>query len=117
MNSTFDCLGNFRNQIYACVGPCIAQKNYEVDLVFFKKFINLSKENRIYFSNQRNNKKLFNLRKFVTDKLIKYKVKIDHVNRDTLAQKSNFFSYRRSRKLNEEDYGRCISTICMPTLY
>ncbi len=108
---------NFRNQIYACVGPCIAQKNYEVDLVFFKKFINLSKENRIYFSNQRNNKKLFNLRKFVTDKLIKYKVKIDHVNRDTLAQKSNFFSYRRSRKLNEKDYGRCISTICMPTLY
>ena len=27
------------NKIYACVGPCIAKKSYEVDLKFYKKFI------------------------------------------------------------------------------
>ena len=101
---------NSNNIIHACVGPCISQKNYEVDLVFFKRFLNISKKNRKYFVNNKKNK-LFNLRKFVTDKLLKYKVKVDQVNRDTYAQKSNFFSYRRSTKLDEKDYGRCISVI------
>ena len=107
---------NSNNLIYASVGPCIGQKNYEVDLDFFKKFTNKSNKNKKYFINKKKNK-LFNLRKFVTDKLLKYKVKVDHVNRDTFAQKSNFFSYRRSTKLDEKDYGRCISTVCMPLLY
>ena len=105
---------NSNNLIYACVGPCISQKNYEVDLVFFEKFIKMSNQNKKYFASKNNYKKLFNLRKFVTDKLLKHKIKVDHVNRDTFAQKSNFFSYRRSTKLSEKDYGRCISTICMP---
>ena len=108
---------NSNNQIYASVGPCISQKNYEVDLEFFKKFINTSKNNRKYFIKKNNFKKLFNLRKFVTDELLKYKVKVDQVDKDTYAQRSNFFSYRRSTKLEEKDYGRCISTVCMPRLY
>ena len=107
---------NSNNLIYASVGPCIGQKNYEVDLDFFKKFTKKSNKNKKYFINKKKNK-LFNLRKFVTDKLLKYKVKVDQVNRDTFAQKSNFFSYRRSTKLDEKDYGRCISTVCMPLLY
>jgi|TARA_Y200000002_G_scaffold356283_1_gene337922 YfiH family protein len=105
---------NSKYLIYACVGPCIGQMSYEVDSVFFKKFINKSKKNKKYFIRKNNDKKLFNLRKFVTDKLLKYKIKVDQVNRDTFTQKSNFFSYRRSIKLSERDYGRCISTICMP---
>ena len=98
------------------MGPCISQKSYEVDLDFFKKFIKLSSKNKKYFKNKNNKKKLFNLRKFVTDKLLKYKIKVDQVDKDTFSQKNNFFSYRRSTKLSEKDYGRCISTICMPKL-
>ena len=108
---------NSNNLIYACVGPCIGQKNYEVDLVFFKKFIKSSSKNKKYFTRKNNNKKFFNLRKFVTDKLLKHRIKVDQVFRDTYAQKSNFFSYRRSIRFGEKDYGRCISTISMPTLY
>ena len=104
---------NSNNKIYACVGPCIGKNSYEVDLVFFRKFIGISNKNKKYFSYKNNNKKLFNLRKFVTDKLLKYRIKVDQVDRDTFAQKSNFFSFRRSLKLSERDYGRCISTICM----
>tara|TARA_E500000178_G_scaffold353836_1_gene420851 strand:+ start:78 stop:839 length:762 start_codon:yes stop_codon:yes gene_type:complete len=108
---------NSNNLIYACVGPCIGQKSYEVDLDFFKKFIDISEKNKKYFSYKSSNKKLFNLRKFVTDKLLEYKIKVDQVNRDTFTEKSNFFSYRRSTKLDEKDYGRCISAVCMPKLY
>ena len=108
---------NSNNLIYASVGPCISQKSYEVDIDFFKKFINLSSKNKKYFRNKNDKKKLFNLRKFVTDKLLKYKIKVDQVDKDTFSQKNNFFSYRRSTKLSEKDYGRCISPICMPKLY
>ena len=102
------------NQIYACIGPCIGKKNYEVDKNFYKMFMAKSRNNRIYFSNKNKTKKLFNLRKFVTNKVVKSNVKVDQVDRDTFAEKSNFFSYRRSCKLKQKDYGRCISSICMP---
>ena len=102
------------NKIYACVGPCIGKKNYEVDYNFYKKFISKSKNYKIYFSQKNKTKKLFDLRKFVTDKLLKLNVKVDQVYKDTYAEKTNFFSYRRSTKLNHKDYGRCISSVCMP---
>ena len=77
---------NSNNLIYASVGPCISQKSYEVDIDFFKKFINLSSKNKKYFRNKNDKKKLFNLRKFVTDKLLKYKIKVDQVDKDTFSQ-------------------------------
>jgi len=104
---------NSSNKIYAAVGPCIHSKNYEVDLNFFKKFKSKSKSNAIYFVKKNKNKKFFNLRKYVNDKLIKLNVRVDHINKDTFAQKSKFFSHRRSKKLGENDYGRCISVIGM----
>ena len=104
---------NSKNQIYASVGPCIGKKSYEVDLGFYKKFITKSKRNKIYFSKKNESKKLFNLRKYVSDKLLKLNVRVDQVNHDTFIEKNNFFSYRRSQKLHENDYGRCISVISL----
>ena len=103
--------GNSINKIYASVGPCINKKSYEVDADFYKKFVSKSKNYKIYFSQKNKKKKFFNLRRFVTDNLLKYNVKVDQVNKDTFAEKTNFFSYRRSCKLKQKDYGRCISTI------
>ena len=105
-----------RNKFYACIGPCIGKKSYEVDKNFYKMFLAKSRNNKIYFSNKNKTKKLFNLRKFVTNKLIKANINIDQIDRDTFAEKGNFFSYRRSCKLKQKDYGRCISSICMPEL-
>ncbi len=104
---------NSNNKIIASIGPCIGKKSYEVDLNFYKKFILKSKKNAIYFSKKNMNKRLFNLRKYVNDKLIKLNVKVDHVNHDTFREDNRFFSYRRSQKLNEKDYGRCISVISL----
>ena len=102
---------NVNNKIHASVGPCIGKKNYEVDNDFYKKFLTKSRKNKVYFSYKNKTKKLFNLRKFVTDKLLKLNVRVDQINRDTFTEKSNFFSYRRSCKLKQKDYGRCISTV------
>tara|TARA_B100000900_G_scaffold406217_1_gene416939 strand:- start:592 stop:1062 length:471 start_codon:yes stop_codon:yes gene_type:complete len=102
---------NVNNKIHASVGPCIGKKNYEVDNDFYKKFLTKSRKNIVYFSYKNKTKKLFNLRKFVTDKLLKLNVRVDQINRDTFTEKSNFFSYRRSCKLKQKDYGRCISTV------
>ena len=104
---------NKDNLIYASIGPCIGKKNYEVDIKFFYKFLSKSKKNIKYFSKKSKHKKLFNLRKFVNDKLLELKVIVDHVNYDTFEEKNNFFSYRRSLLLNQKDYGRCISVIKM----
>ena len=104
---------NFNNQIFASIGPCIGEKSYEVDLIFYKKFILKSKRNAVYFLKKKNNKKSFNLRKYVNDKLIKLNVKVDHVKHDTFKEKSKFFSFRRSQKLQEKDYGRGISVISL----
>ncbi len=104
---------NLNNKIIASIGPCIGKDSYEVDVDFYKKFLSKSKKNTKYFIKKNNFKKLFNLRKYVTDKLLKLNVKVDHVNYDTFKEKSKFFSYRRSQKLGENDYGRCISIISL----
>jgi len=102
-----------KSKIYASVGPCIGLKSYEVDIKFYKKFILKSAKNKLYFLNKSKSKKLFNLRRYVTDKLKQCRVEVDQVNHNTFAEKNNFFSYRRASKLKQKDYGRCISTIRM----
>jgi len=104
---------NKNNKIIACIGPCIGKKSYEVDSNFYKRFKSKSNKNSIYFSKKNKNKKLFNLRKYVADKLIRLNIKVDHINRDTFREKTSFFSYRRSQILGENDYGRCISVISL----
>ena len=104
---------NSKNKIFASVGPCIGLKSYEVDLNFYKRFVTKSKNNTTYFLKKNKFKKLFNLRKYVNDKLVRLNVNVDHVNHDTFKEKTRFFSYRRSQKLQEKDYGRCISLISL----
>ena len=102
---------NSNNKIFASVGPCIGKNSYEVSVSFYKKFMLISNKNKFFFINKNKSKKLFNLRKYVSDKLLKLDVKVDQVNHDTFKEKNNFFSYRRSQKLHQNDYGRCISVI------
>ena len=100
-----------KSKISASIGPCIGKKNYEEHNDFFHKFILKSPKNKKYFTKKNKLKKFFNLRRFVSDKLTEQKVRFDHVNYDTFSEKNKFFSYRRSKILNQRDYGRCISAI------
>ena len=70
-----------------------------------------NKKNIIFFKKR---KKLiyFDLPNFIKSQLLSNKItNIDTINIDTFDQKNNFFSARRSLKLNHGDYGRNISII------
>jgi len=98
-------------KLYAAIGPCIAQKNYEVDEKFYKNFYNKNHYNSQFFKIV-NKKFYFDLRKYINKKLEVYKnIKIDNIKLDTFSNKNLFFSYRRSKKEGKNDYGRCISVI------
>ena len=104
------------NKIFACVGPCIGKESYEVGLEFYEKFIAKSKTNELFFNKKKNNKFFFDIRAYIVSKL-RYGgvINVDNIEIDTFKDNGNFFSYRRSQKLGEVDYGRCISTICLKT--
>ena len=45
-------------EIFASIGPCIGKKNYEVDQIFYRRFMSISKNNRFYFSKKNKLKKI-----------------------------------------------------------
>ncbi|MDC0514030.1 peptidoglycan editing factor PgeF [Pelagibacteraceae bacterium] len=100
------------NKIYVGVGPCIGVKNYEVGKEFYNKFIKEAKDNEVFFYPSKENKFFFNLRECVNSKIKKFNVEcVENIDLDTFSEKEKFFSFRRSKKMDEIDYGRCISTI------
>ena len=110
----FNELSSSNSDLIAVVGPCINQSNYEVKSDFFKKFIDQNKKNKIFFKKINDINYNFNLRGFVNKELINLGIKkIENIDIDTFSNKELFFSYRRSMKNKEEDYGRCISVILM----
>ena len=100
-----------RKNMIAVIGPCIAQKSYNVKEDFKRKFLKKNKNNKIFF------KKIKNLICFDLSKYLKLQLKLmkitnlDMINIDTFPKKNNFFSARRSLNLNHDDYGRNISLI------
>jgi hypothetical protein len=107
-------LNSNTKDIIAAIGPCINHRNYEVGFDFYKKFIDQSKINKKFFIVSKNKKYYFDIRSYINTKLVKLGIKnIDHIEIDTFSDKENFFSYRRSKKDNDKDYGRCISVIIM----
>ena len=107
-------LNSDTRDLVAVIGPCIDRHHYEVGDDFYKKFLTQSKNNEQFFIISDNKKYLFNIRNYISEKLIRLGIKnIDHIKMDTFSDKENFFSYRRSKDNNDKDYGRCISVIIM----
>ena len=93
------------------IGPCISKENYEVKEQFKNKFLKKNKNNNKFFISKKN-KMYFDLNNYVKKQVKFNKIKnIDLINIDTFDEKNNFFSARRSLKLNHNDYGRNISII------
>ena len=100
--------------LVVAVGPCINHLHYEVGYDFYKKFFAQSKKNEKFFNISNDKKYFFNIRSYISAKLVGLGIKnIDHIKMDTFLDEENFFSYRRSKKNNDKDYGRCISVIIM----
>ena len=95
----------------AAIGPCIAQKNYEIKSDFKLKFLKQNTVNRTFFKKIKK-KTYFSLKKYVYYQLSNLGLKnIDVIEKDTYNPKNNFFSARRSIHKKENDYGRNISII------
>ena len=76
-----------------------------------KKFLKKDKKNKIFFKKIKDSI-YFNLPNYVKYQLKFDKIKsVDLLNVDTFDKKNNYFSARRSLKLNHADYGRNISII------
>ncbi len=105
--------GSDPKNITAAIGPAISVKNYEVKEDFKGKFIKKDKNNYKYFK-IKHKKLFFDLPNYVKSCLLKNKIKnIETINIDTFNINNNFFSARRSLKLNHDDYGRNISIIML----
>ena len=103
--------GSFANNITAVIGPCILLKSYEVKQDFVKKFIKKDIKNKIFFKTAKD-KNYFNLSEYIVCQLKNLDInKIEVINKDTYNIKNNFFSARRSKDRDEDDYGRNISII------
>jgi len=110
----FNELNSNNSDLIAVVGPCINKKNYEIKNDLYKKFIDKNKNNEIFFEKIGNKNYLFDLRAYINNEILNLNIKnIENIEKDTFSEIESFYSYRRSCKNKEKDYGRCISVILM----
>ena len=110
---TMEGLGADRGRIRAAVGPCISQPNYEVGPEFEAEFLARNPANARYFVRPTEGARpRFDLSGYAADRLRAAGIcEVAQQSPCTFSDESNLFSYRRSRKLGEPDYGRQISAI------
>jgi YfiH family protein len=113
--AAMEALGADRARIACAIGPCIAQKSYEVDAGFFRRFVEASEANERFFSDGRPEHYQFDIEGYVAARLAAAGIKlVACLGEDTYSQEDRFFSYRRSCHRGEDGYGRQISLIGLP---
>ena len=108
-------LGARPERIVAAIGPCIAQKSYEVGPEFPAPFLAQRPDDaRFFVPSPRAGHFLFDLPGLVRHRLAACGVgRIDHTGNDTAAEEYLFFSYRRATLRGEKIYGRGLSVISL----
>lgn len=110
--AAMEALGAKRSRIACAIGPCIAQKSYEVDEGFYRHFVEQADENERFFASGKPGHWQFDIEGYVAARLAAAGVtRVECLGEDTYSQPDRFFSYRRSCHLNEAGYGREISLI------
>ncbi len=105
-------LGANRLHIVACIGPCIAQKSYEVDSAFMQQFLDADEENERFFASGKDTSHhQFDLEGYIASRLSKAGLSyISCMGEDTYGQ-SHFFSHRRATHEGRDDEGRHMGAI------
>ncbi|MCH7627345.1 peptidoglycan editing factor PgeF [Novosphingobium percolationis] len=110
--AAMEALGATRANIAAVVGPCIAQKSYEVDEGFERRFLEADAQNERFFRAGKPGHAWFDLEGYVADRLRAVGVgTVAMLGEDTYAQEERFYSFRRATHRGEASYGREISVI------
>ncbi|MGB0575721.1 MAG: peptidoglycan editing factor PgeF [Alphaproteobacteria bacterium] len=107
-------LGARRDQINAAIGPCIAQKSYQVGLEFREQFVANDTQFSDFFIDDDATHLRFDLAGFVELMLERSEIaNFENVNIDNCTETKMLFSYRRTTLAGEIDYGRGISAISL----
>ncbi|MFK7973851.1 MAG: peptidoglycan editing factor PgeF [Rickettsiaceae bacterium] len=103
---------NSRN-IKAIIGPAIAQESYEVDMNYYKEFINMNVEYKELFIPSKNkNHFMFDLVGLVKKQLLQLGIEIVHIiNEDTYVMPEKYPSYRRASHQGRQHTQNILSTI------
>jgi polyphenol oxidase len=110
--AAMEALGAERGRIVCAIGPCIAQKSYEVDDGFFQRFAEHDPANERFFGAGKVGHHQFDIEGYVASRLAASGItRIECLGQDTYSQPDRFFSYRRTCHLGEPDYGTQISLI------
>ena len=108
-------LGADPRRIVAGIGPCIAQRSYEVGPEFPTPFLAAYPDSETLFAfASRPGHYMFDLRGFVQRRLRALGLRqIYDVPADTCLEENRYFSYRRACRRGERDYGRGLSAIAL----
>lgn len=107
-------LGARRERVVAALGPSIGPANYEVGPEFVERFIAQDPHNDRYFaSSPASGHAMFDLNAYTIDRLARFGVSAEKLDRCTYAEEDLFYSYRRATHRKEADYGRQISAIVL----
>jgi hypothetical protein len=110
-----EALGAERARIRAGIGPCIAQRSYEVGPEFPKPFLSDDPASAAYFAPAvQTGRFMFDLPGYIERRLARAGVAVvERAAHDTVAEHTHFFSYRRACLRGEPVYGRALSAIAL----
>ena len=113
--AAMETLGAERSRIVAALGPTIRQPNYEVGPEFVARFLAADADNtRFFAASERAGHAMFDLAGYIADRVQRAGiVNFEDLGLCTYAEPERFFSYRRTTKQGEPDYGRHINAIAL----
>jgi YfiH family protein len=113
--AAMETLGAERSRIVAALGPTIRQPNYEVGPEFVARFLAADADNtRFFVASERAGHAMFDLAGTIADRVQRAGiVNFEDLGLCTYAEPERFFSYRRTTKQGEPDYGRHINAIAL----
>ena len=99
--------------ISVLIGPCIKQMSYEIDKIFYSKFIDQDPSNREFFvPGDRADHYLFDLPSYVKSILAQLMINdVIDIDVNTYTDKENCFSFRRFTHDNTNKMGNLLSLI------
>jgi YfiH family protein len=108
-------LGADPARIIAAIGPCIAQRSYEVGEDFAETFVADDPDNAMFFRPaRREGHRMFDLSGYISRRLNRSGVRrVIRAPGDTCLESARFFSYRRMVLEGGQEYGRGLSVIAL----
>jgi purine-nucleoside/S-methyl-5'-thioadenosine phosphorylase / adenosine deaminase len=108
-------LGARPERIHAALGPCIAQKSYEVGPEFVAAFAAADGAAGRFFAPSVNPERaMFDLHGYISVRAARAGIgRFDDLGLDTYSDEDRFFSYRRTTHRREADYGRLVAAIAI----